>query len=198
MHPPSAAQAVLKGAEAQLRALILESATAGEYQEVARLASAADVLARLLKSLDVDRGVDEGTSTLEKDPSSTGQALHRRRRSPRLYPRFERDDDKLVKVAWSKRNRTEYEHRAPRGVVDTLLEAISKRKGEGTKFEATDVLPLKDGARREIPSYQAYLALAWLRQEGIVTKHGRDQYSLKPGSTTPQRILEIWQALPER
>jgi hypothetical protein len=198
MTLPKVAQAVLKGAETQIRELILESATLGKYQEVAALASAADLLARLLQSMDEDGDVDAVTVTHENYPPQLGQTLHRQRRSLRFYPRFEREDDKLIKVAWSKRHRAEYEHRAPRGVADTLIEAIRKRKGEGTKFEATDVLPLKNAAGREIPSYQTYLALAWLRQEGIVIKHGRDQYSLKPGTATSERITEIWQALPER
>jgi hypothetical protein len=143
--------------------------------------------------------VGEETRTLESTHTpSTGQALPYRRASSRLYPRFERDDDKLVKVAWSKRHRAEYEHRAPRGVADTLLEAIRMRKGEGVKFDAADVFPLQDGRGKEVPSYQAYLALAWLRQEGVVAKHGRYQYSLKAASATSQRMIELWDALPQR
>ena len=198
MALPIAAQAVLKSAETQLRGLIVESATAGRYQDVVALASAADILARLLQPVDADGAVDALTATRENDPPHLGQTLSPQRRSLRSYPRFERAADKLVKVAWSKRHRAEYEHKAPRGVAETLIETIRKRKGEGTKFETTDVLPLKDGAHRDIPSYQAYLALAWLRQEGIVIKHGRDQYSLKAGAATPERITEIWLALPDR
>jgi hypothetical protein len=199
MPLPGAAQAVLSAAEAEIQKLIIASAAAGEYQDVTELAAAADTLAKLLRSPPLERVVGEETRTLESTyTTSTRQALPYRRASSRLYPRFERDDDKLVKVAWSKRHRAEYEHRAPRGVADTLLEAIRRRKGEGVKFDAIDVLPLEDARGKEVPSYQAYLALAWLRQEGVVAKHGRSQYSLKPASATSQRMIELWDALPQR
>jgi hypothetical protein len=119
-----------------------------------------------------------------------------RRRSARDYPRFKRDGDRLIKVAWSKRDRDEYEHRAPGRVVQMLVDTIRKKKGDGRIFEATDVMPIKDpSTRQEVPSYQSYLALAWLRHEGLVTKKGRDRYMLK-AAATPERIGELWEALP--
>ena len=42
----------------------------------------------------------------------------------KTLPRFERDGERIVKVSWSKRAKAEYEHRAPRDVVFSLLDAI--------------------------------------------------------------------------
>jgi hypothetical protein len=100
-----------------------------------------------------------------------------------------------VKVAWSKKDRAEYEHRAPRRIVSVLLDAIRHKKGEGAVFESQDILPLMD-AGREVPSYQAYLAMAWLREEGIIAKNGRNGYILKPSTATMERIDELWRTLP--
>ena len=104
-----------------------------------------------------------------------------------------------MKIAWSKKDRSEYEHKAPRRVADLLVAAIRSRKGEGAKFQAPEVLPLVEPrTRREIPSYQSYLALAWLRHEGVVAKYGRDGYALKPTAATPEHLTELWEALPSR
>jgi hypothetical protein len=116
----------------------------------------------------------------------------------KAFPRFEREEDKLVKIAWSKRDRKEYEHKAPRSVADLLLDHIKGRKGVGVRFVADDVFPMKDLKKREIPSYQAYLALAWLVHEGVITKFGREGYSLKPSSANSARLTELWEALPGR
>ncbi len=120
----------------------------------------------------------------------------RPRRTAGDYPRFLRDGDHLVKLAWSKKERKPYEHRAPKVAVQTLLDASQKRKGEGKQFEAADVLPLMTVTGEEYPSYKSYLALSWLRHVGIVTKIGREGYVLRPGEATTEKLESFWQALP--
>jgi hypothetical protein len=193
---------ILSKAQAELRSLLEQALVESRYTDVAEIARIADSLARL--------GANSGQASSEGEaPVSRSQApaprgalpVHTTRpgRPSRSFPRFEREGDKLVKIAWSKKDRAEYEHKAPRQVVDLLIEAIRSRKGEGAKFEAPDVLPLTDRkSRKEVPSYQSYLALAWLRHEGVVAKHGRDGYSLKPTAATPERLTELWEALPSR
>lgn len=193
---------LLQRTQAELRDLIRSALADGRYNEVAEIAKIADGIARL--------GSPEGDQLdLRLAPSATAGTLSRtadalkrgsqRGRIARTFPRFERESDKLVKIAWSKKDRAEYEHKAPRQVVNLLIEAIRSRKGEGAKFEAPDVLPLKDPkTRREVPSYQSYLALAWLRHEGVIAKYGREGYSLKPTSATAEHLDELWNALPSR
>lgn len=194
--PPDAAE-VLQVAENELRRLIEEALRQARYQEISSLAALADAIAQLKDGGEVadnSGGFGETKSAGAEPPLPSAPV----RRTSRAFPRFERDGDKIVKIAWSKRNRSEYEHRAPREVADLLIDKIKKKKGEGAKFEAGEVLPLKDKESREIPSYQAYLALAWLRFEGLVVKHGREQYSLKPGLATREKIDQLITALPQK
>ncbi len=111
------------------------------------------------------------------------------------YPRFLRDGESLVKVAWSKKKRKPYEHRAPKAILEELLAAIRKRKGEGKLFEAAHVLPLPNGNGEEYPSCQPYLALTWLRQVGRIATRGRTGYVLKPGAATSENIEHLWTSL---
>jgi len=110
------------------------------------------------------------------------------------YPQYLRDGERLVKRAWSKKERQPYEHKAPREVVTVLLTAIRKIKGEQRPFEAADIMPLLRENAEEYPSYQSYLALGWLRYAGAIAK-GRDGYLLKRGWDA-DRVAESWDALP--
>jgi len=191
---------ILSDTEAELRKLIEQSLGQRRYDEVAVLASLVDEVSRLASQSDAEAsGPILEEAGLVEPPSPEPNRRVRRGATQRTtgFPRFERDGDRLVKIAWSKHDRAEYEHRAPRHVVDALIAAIRARRGEGARFETAEIFPLRDpSTRREIPSYQAYLALAWLRHEGVVVKEGRDRYSLKPTAATPGRIVELWEALP--
>lgn len=189
---------ILSRADAELRSLIEELAKEGAYGDVASTARIAQAVAGLKED-----AINGTVAPLVEQPTEPHEAIAlpkpgtSRRRGAKDYPKFGRDGDKLVKTAWSKRDRAEYEHRAPRTVVDLLLQTIVKKKGEGRKFEASEVLPIKDPAtRQELPSYQSYMALAWLRAEGVVTKKGRNGYVLKSGAASPERISQLWEALP--
>lgn len=201
MHRIAIARKILARAQDDLRELIAKALADGRFADVAEIARMADGVARLATD------DDQPVSSDQQHPPAAPPAVSRhgtivrggRVRPSRAFPRFEREGDKLVKIAWSKKGRAEYEHKAPRRVADTLIAAIRSRKGEGAKFEAPDVLPLLDPkTRREIPSYQSYLALAWLRHEGVVAKYGRDGYALKPTEATPEHLTELWEALPSR
>jgi hypothetical protein len=192
---------ILSRAQAELRLLLEEALSNNCYTDVAEIARVADQLAQLGAYIGQPTPPGEAAISASQTPEQRPPASSRPRpvRPLRTFPRFEREGDKLIKIAWSKKDRAEYEHKAPRSVVDLLIEVIRSRKGEGAKFEAPDVLPLTDRkSRKEVPSYQSYLALAWLRHEGVVAKHGRDGYSLKPTAATPERLTELWEALPSR
>lgn len=194
------ARKILAKAQDDLRELIAKALADGRFADVADIARMADGVARL--ATDDDQPVSSGQEHAPAPPAVSRHGTIVRGgsvRPSRTFPRFEREGDKLVKIAWSKKGRAEYEHKAPRRVADILIAAIRSRKGEGAKFEAPDVLPLLDPkTRREIPSYQSYLALAWLRHEGVVAKYGRDGYALKPTAATPEHLTELWEALPSR
>ena len=55
-------------------------------------------------------------------------------------------------------------------------------------------MPVPDSAGGEIPSYQVYLTLAWLRHVGAVEKKGRSGYVLRSGLD----LDAIWDRIPVR
>lgn len=205
----AAAKKILEQAEADLRRLIQDALARGRYGDVAAIAHMADGLAQLLGPTGLDEVIggaadDTDTDTDEPPDAEAGRfprpgSKSSKRAIRRSFPRFEREGDRLVKIAWSKREREEYEHKAPREIVDLLIDYIKGRKGAGARFVAPDVLPMKNPkTKREVPSYQAYLALAWLCHEGVVVKHGRNGYSLKPTAAAPEHLSQLWEALPAR
>lgn len=210
------AVAVVHAAEQQLRGdlrpIILAAVSADAYGDVAAIARIAAALSTLIKQVTSDSYGPEPEPPSPKElfaanrqaspwpvpeePASGVPRLRGRHGASGEYPRFLRDGDRLVKVAWSKKERRPYEHRAPKAVVQKLLDAIKKNKGEGKQFEAAGVLPLMTPAGEEYPSYQSYLALSWLRHLGVVTRVGREGYVLRPGAATVEKVNRFWELLP--
>ena len=190
------ARDILRSAEKALRDVAGDALREGRYVDVTEVARLADGLARLVR----------GESTVEAAPPAVRSGTTRPKKKPRApkkasakkrgYPRFERDRDRLIKVGWSKKKKSEYEHRAPFDVSIALVDAIRGKVGEGELFSATDILPLDSDDDVAIPDYQAYLALKWLHSEGIVRKHGRDRYALEPGSLGEGGLQAHWKLLP--
>ena len=103
-----------------------------------------------------------------------------------------------MKVSWSKKERGEYQHKAARRVVELLAAAIAKRAANGRQFTSEDIFPLKDPeAGGEVPSYQAYAALAWFKASGFVRPHGRRGYSARNQGALPGILPSEWERLPE-
>jgi hypothetical protein len=106
----------------------------------------------------------------------------------------------LVKVGWSKKDRSEYEHRAPRIALGKIVDAIGKLATNRSPFSVEEILSLvnSSSARDEIPTYQTYLCIAWLRQRGLLEQHGRQGYSCGSPSSLKQVMDESWDELPLR
>ena len=67
---------------------------------------------------------------------------------------------------------------------------------EGSLLTTDDFMPLVDpDDASEIPSYQAYLCLAWLRKVGLVTKQGRQGYTVQRPRDLQRLVDESWQRL---
>ena len=207
------ARNALDAVELTLRALISEALAANAYGDVATIAKAVDALAVVKRHLTLhDSNVPNATALTELVAPSAdnrnlvaGQAIQQNSAGTRsrsgdsrhpIYPQFFRDGDRLVKIAWSKKERRPYEHKAPQAIVQALLDKVRKKKGEGKVFEAVEVLPLANAAGEEYPSYQSYLALAWLRHIRVVNKKGREGYVVKPNAATAEKIEQAWASLP--
>jgi hypothetical protein len=126
-------------------------------------------------------------------------ASSRRTSTASAYPQFHRDDNHLIKIGWSKKEKRQYEHKAPKTVLDLLVASLLAVSRDGYRFTTEDVLPLRDaGEDTDVPSYQAYLCLAWLRSVGLVEQHGRQGYSLPQPVQLGILVEDRWEGLTRR
>jgi hypothetical protein len=192
------AVAILAKAEAGIRSLISHAASAGEYQFIDRLSVIGRQLAEMASEVS---GVPEpaGSEPVGSSPTSKKSSLRTGRRTSRKsgYPRFARVRDSLIKIGWSKKERSEYQHKASRATVDTVAERVELLGMASRMFTADELLPAQgsDGLE-DVPSYQAYICLAWLRHIGAVEQHGREGYTVGATGRIKAVVAEAWAALP--
>jgi hypothetical protein len=59
------------------------------------------------------------------------------------------------------------------------------------------ILPVRDPEQdADVPSYQAYLIIAWLRKENLIVQHGRQGYSRSPTTDLTGAVEQSWNSLP--
>jgi len=190
--------------------LAAEAATKGSYDEtivLARWAAAIDDLVRPssnpaepfpASSSPLKGGARAGQERLAKRLRRPGRAGHRSRgrvENHSDYPRFERRGSDLIKIGWSKRDKREYEQKAPKTVIDRLARELGRRAGSAAPIATDDLLPaigMVDG--RDVPTYQVYVALAWFRTRGVVEAVGRQGYRIL-AKDIMREIEPIWGAL---
>jgi len=113
------------------------------------------------------------------------------------YPRFMRRGDELVKIGWSKSDRTEYQHRAPRHAVDAVVTRINDLAAMGEAFPSEKISPLKDTQTGGVfPTYQIFVALGWLRKLGLVKQEGRKSgYTIRRDRSLVEEVALAWETL---
>jgi hypothetical protein len=200
----SAAADTISDAEVRIRKLIEAALASQQYAEVARLAPLAD---GLLNVLSVARNGDSSSATrvtgdrpvlefAKSGGAATSVIPTGSRASESGYPRFERQGDRLVKIAWSKKDRREYEHRATADIILRIAELFECDRAPGTPFMMDSLMPFKTRTGADIPSYQAYLALAWFRSLGAIESRGKDGYAVVVENLR-NRIESAWKSLPD-
>ena len=193
---------VLAQAEDRFTLRLQEAAGDRQYADVATLASVSAQLHELIQSVNDNEPASEPRTTgrVPASSGSTAQKLKSRQgadkaryEEARAYPRFARSGDRLVKIAWSKKDGAEYEHRAPRVAVLAVLSSL--RELGSREFSMEELARVRDKYGNEIPSYQVYLVMAWLRACGAVRKIGRGGYASIPENLTGAAMKEHWSAL---
>ena len=160
------AKAILTACEAELRALVAQAAKSGNYDAVDQVTS----WARSISAL-------SGSAVPAIAPNS-----HRQKIPAATYPRFGRRGDVLVKIGWSKREKAEYEHKAPLTSVVFVANIVKKKGADGRIFQVSTLLPCEDADGTTIPDYQVYLVIAWWKLLGLIEQHGRQGYSIPRAS----------------
>lgn len=200
-HLTEAVEVILR-AEAELRSLLAKAAGAGEYDSAVALAGIARAVREVAASAQPTIAPYPETPS---PPTGGGKASLRATRSSegrrplKGYPRFFREADQLVKVGWSKRAKAEYEHKAPYAVLLVLARALQRLNANGHLATMEQLLPLRNSADgSDIPTYQAYLCLAWLRAGKLIRQHGRKGYSFARGKDLLNQMQAQWDTLPKR
>lgn len=206
MSTIQAARTLLRQAESSLRQLIEAALKDQRYVDVAEMAALADGLSRLVDPTSTRAAPEARLASIPATSRSQAAATSAPKRSKSArkastkrtgYPRFVREGDRLVKIGWSKKNKSEYEHRVPRSAVDAFLGKLTSAVKPGRVFEVEGLLPVTDQAGEEVPAYQVYVTLAWLREIGVIAKKGRDGYVIEDAEATKSGAQDRWQELPE-
>lgn len=213
MNTVHEAKRILREAEGALKELIANALRNQQYDDVATIAAMAEKLARLVNA-DVraeqtpDAAISRTTPQVHNRQPATKAVTNRSRqntdKSPAkknqsTYPRFIRESDRLIKVGWSKKNKTSYEHRAPKESVMAFLNHLMATVSEGELFSVEELLPANDPSTgMNIPAYQAYMTIAWLRGTDVLDKKGRDGYILNRHIGKNSQLDDLWKRLPTR
>lgn len=198
------ARAILSRAEKNLRQLIASAAEAGDYAAVEAVAAWASQL-HGMHGIAVERAVDAATLPDSPPSMNRGKAADRESRKPAkgrkragAYPKFAREGESLVKIAWSKSQKSEYRHRSSKHVLSHVVGTLA------TLFVADDavvrmeqLLPVTGPDGADLPDYHAYVCLAWLKSIGAVKPKGRQGY-VRTGSSDAMKSLvdRSWSHLP--
>jgi hypothetical protein len=200
------AEETISGAEVKLRGMMQTALTKQRYADVARLAPLADGLLNILRM--ARNGDASSPTSVIADPvraenhaiksdGKMGRAPSTKNRLPEPSdPRIERPGDRLVKIAWSKKDRREYEHRAAADIIFRIAELFERDRSPGVAFMMDGLMPFKTGSGADIPSYQAYLALAWFRSLGAIEPRGKDGYAVVVDNLRT-RVKSAWDSLPD-
>ena len=211
-----AAHDVIRNAERSLQKLISEALASNNYDAVGEIALLADKVANLLPKLEGSEGsaipVDVSLSEPEKPVaiktsddqqmssvlpvgSNTGKRQKPRDAKKKVnYPAFVRDEDRLVKIGWSKKSKDEYEHRIPKDAVMGLLGRLNEVVDPKKIFDIDSLFPVRDSNGEEVPAYQVYAVIAWLRHISVIEKKGRDGYLISDKSTLGEKY-ELWESI---
>jgi hypothetical protein len=200
---------LLEDCERGLRKLVAEAAGDGDYLGVQKINDLAKAIAALAaegrltpEPITIETAKrDSKNETISHAASAATTKVGMRKSRPSIdaYPKFFRRGDELVKVGWSKKDRKEYNHRAPRGAIDAVVAAVRQIGAKGKLFNGDALLPLKNPTNGgAVPDYQGYVALAWLKHLGVVDQRGRRAgYTLAPDKQIDSTITVAWPELAE-
>jgi hypothetical protein len=193
---------IIHGAEVQLKELMERALSEQRYRDLAVVAPLAEAVGALGRAHS-QKEIPSPASAMPEVPGvalapaaeshvAASSVAAKSKARAYDYPQFKRDGEKLVKVGWSKKDRREYEHRAPRAAVFAVAKILCSSKKPREVFSMDEMLPFKGDGSEEIPSYQAYLALAWFRNIGAVEQRGKDGYAIIDDQLQVSNVTKAW------
>ena len=191
----------LRDCEVRLCRLAAEAVAGSDYEAAIQLTKLAKSIAALTPGgpINTDDAEDNVRGESQESPRQRRKRSRRSQRSKRPaargYPRFARQRGDLIKVGWSRKEKNEYHHRAPREFVELLRDRLDQVGASGDLFTTDDLFPLETSEDSEVPSYQAYLCLAWFRELGLVEQVGRQGYRLDTTVDLRESVEKGWAQL---
>ncbi len=175
---------VIRAAENQLQTLLSQAGAAGDYDSIEKIMASAKALRKVAETLS-EEVIEE--STVKGASQKTG-----------TYPRFFKSrENKLIVIGWSEKTNSEYEHKAPRIVLDGLTNVLLEQsKGEAISMEKMKVHAKMNDHGSEFPEYYLRSFLRWLKSIGLITKDGHKGYSVKNPDNFKESVNSRWKQLP--
>lgn len=174
-EPAKKLTTILENAEVDVLEMISLAARAQDYAMIDRARSVAESLRNITSQLKT------GTSTVN-EPQSASTPLKKRRSVASKkgeYPRFKVADGSLFKTGWSKKKNSEYVQRVPIGKVKKIVAAIEQLSSAPSPISSEHILESESMENAgSPPSYQVYIVLAFLKQEGVIASTGREGFHL--------------------
>lgn len=181
-------------AETELRNLLISAAKLGDYGAIDLIRSIALELRRLGDSLDPPASGRLTSNDSDKKPSQqSGRTTKRRAKSS--YPRFFVRNGTLSKVGWSKKKKEEYIHKIPRESFDIIVRSMAQlAKRKRGPYSSDEIKTELEGMQAAVPAYQVYVTVALLRDNGCVTKRGREGHVWS--GSLDDKAAAVWGKLP--
>jgi hypothetical protein len=187
---------VIERAKNDLLVVITSALKDNKYEEAER------ILSWLKNFTDISCN---NTSTLKENNAAISKDLqsHRTRKiqsgntkTPRTkYPIFIKRNDNLVKIGWSRKENSPYEHKADMQIIQAVVRKILAVGKNGKIFNSLSFLPVCQDNGSPVPDYQAYLVLKWLIASELIQQHGRRGYSINESDRLEKNINNIWEGL---
>jgi hypothetical protein len=209
----------IETADQEIQNLINSALEKRLYQEMLRLIWVAERIADIKETLNKNKRIHSDSSKekeielsgYEAKQSQTTKVEHEVKDkyipttqkayneiSRKGFPFFVREGDSLVKIGSSNIAGATYEHRAPKQVIDTILQRILKYCNANQRpltSEKLSDLQAQDG--ESVPGYQLYLCLGWLKREKLIKQIGRKGYKLVDKNSLVNDVENAWIKLDE-
>ena len=191
---------VLTEAEQALSDLIAESLKEQRFGEVQAIAALAERVTAALHTGTTDKEPQPRVAPSPPTPPPIEGTAQPRRNQPRrrgaaaVYPQFRRDGSDLIKLGWSRKKKKEYTHRAPSVVVAAVIEALTRQPVE-KPFSMRDLLASIATSGTDVPAYQVYVVIGWLKSVTAVSGNGRTRYRCNHADISPGVFDSLWQSL---
>jgi len=166
---------VLESAEAGVRLIMATAAKAGQYGQVDEARRIALGIQSMRESLQPEE-LKAAEAAVES--ASTDRAPSEVRRNKKVsYPHYELRRDHLIRTGWSKKKRAAYSHKVARKVFERIVSLLDSYRSKSNPIQAEVWMKdLESTDGEPVPSYQFYVAIGFLRENGYIKQVGREGY----------------------